>query len=370
VRVVASSLTSFHALPRAPGDAALPERQRQRQRRGVWLSLTDSEGNEGFGEAAPLPGYSPDDLASSERALEAVHERLDPLQGPSAVAAVTAALAPLDLSAVPAARFALETALLDLWSKRRGLSIAESLGGPRPYSQVRVNALLSAPEAPGELVLRAGFLVGRGFRTLKVKLRATDDTGFKAELSALSHLRAELPPTIELRLDPNGAYRLPGARERLRKLAPLRPAYVEQPVPPSELLRLGPCAVPWAADESLQDPAAVDRFLDAKGCAAFVLKPAVLGLLRAFDIARRAQERGLGVVVTHLFDGPIGHAAACELALALHRAPLACGLDRSFDTPATPAFSPRFEVPHLAREGFVIAPGHAGLGVSLPTPEP
>lgn len=362
MRVVASSLTSFHALLRAP--AALPER------RGLWLSLTDSEGDLGFGEAAPLPGYSPDDLAACERALEAVHERLEPLEGPSAVAAVTAAISQIDLAAVPAARFALETALLDLWSKRRGLSISESLGGPRPYTQVRVNALLSAPETPGEFVLRAGFLVGRCFRTLKVKLKATTDADFKAELNALSRLRAELPPAIELRLDPNGAYRLPDARERLRKLAPLRPAYVEQPVPPSELLRLGPCAVPWAADESLKDPEATERLLDAKGCVAFILKPAALGLLRAFDIARRAQERGLGVVITHLFDGPIGHAAACELALALPRSPLACGLDRSFDAPQNPAFLSRIEVPHLAREGLVIAPGHAGLGVSIPSPLP
>lgn len=362
MRVVASSLTSFHALPRAPGAVAPPER------RGLWLSLTDAEGRVGFGEAAPLPGYSPDDLTSCERALEAVHERLEPLAGPSAVAAVAAALAPLDLAAVPAARFALETALLDLWSKRRGLSVAESIGGPRPYTQVPVNALLSAPETPGELVLRAGFLVGRGYRTLKVKLKATEDADFKAELNALSRLRAELPPAIELRLDPNGAYRLPGARERLRKLAPLRPAFVEQPVPPSELLRLGPCAVPWAADESLKDPDAAERLLDAKGCAAFVIKPAALGLLRALDLARRAQERGLGVVVTHLFDGPIGHAAACELALALPRQPLACGLDRAFDTPQNPAFSVYIDLPHLVREGLVIATGHEGLGVSLPPP--
>jgi o-succinylbenzoate synthase len=361
VRVVASSLTSFRALLRAPDGEP-------RERRGVWLSLTGGEGRVGFGEAAPLPGYSPDDLGACELALASVHERLAPLNGPSAAAAVSGAMAPLDLGAVPAARFALETALLDLWAKRRGLSIAESLGGPRPYTSVRVNALLSAPETSGELVLRAGYLVGRGFRTLKVKLKGKSDADFKAEVNALARLRAELPPAVELRLDPNGAYRLPEARDRLQQLAPLRPAYVEQPVPPSELLRLGPCAVPWAADESLQDPESAERLLDARGCAAFVLKPAAIGLLRAFDLARRAQERGLGVVITHFFDGPIGHAAACELALALPRSPLACGLDRAFDDPSESTFSPRIAIPHLAREGLVIAPGGPGLGVSLPAP--
>lgn len=361
MRVVASTLTSFHARLRTPGVAD------PIARRGLWLTLDDGEGHLGFGEAAPLPGYSPDDLASSERALKNIHERLDPaaLDGPSAALAVAAAVEPLALSAAPAARFALETALLDLWAKRRGLSIAESLGGPRPYTSVRVNGLLAPPTHPGEFVLRAGYLIGRGFRVLKIKLRATDDQGFEAELQALLRLRAELPPAVELRFDPNGAYRLPDARERLRALAPLRPAFVEQPVPPSELLRLGPCAVPWAADESLQDASSAERLLEAKGCAAFVLKPAALGLLRAHDLALRAQQRGLGVVITHLFDGPIGHAAACELALALPRAPLACGLDRGFETTFDADVLPPVEIPHLARPGLVITPGHEGLGVSL-----
>jgi hypothetical protein len=32
-------------------------------------------------------------------------------------------------------------------------------------------------------------------------------------------------------------------------------------------------------------------------------------------------------VVTHLFDGPVALAVACELALSLPSPPLACGLD-------------------------------------------
>lgn len=31
-------------------------------------------------------------------------------------------------------------------------------------------------------------------------------------------------------------------------------------------------------------------------------------------------------MVTHFFDGPVGMAAACELALSLAQPPLACGL--------------------------------------------
>jgi L-alanine-DL-glutamate epimerase-like enolase superfamily enzyme len=92
----------------------------------------------------------------------------------------------------------------------------------------------------------------------------------------------------------------------------------------------------------------------------FVLKPAALGLLRAHEIGVRAQARGLDVVVTHLFDGPIGLAAACELALSLPRPPLACGLDAH----AGLAAWPEVPVPQRRRDGLITAAGRPGLGIA------
>jgi o-succinylbenzoate synthase len=365
VRIVASRLTRFRA-PFISARGALTER------RGLWLELmpesaaTPREGRVGYGEASPLPGHSPDDLEACERALTGVHQRLHPLVGERPFEAVVRALEPLGLRAVPAARFALETALLDLWSKHREQSIAVSLGGARPYSTVPVNGLLVASGDAADLERRACALLEQGIRVLKIKLCARDDAAFTRELEALSSLRRALPPSIELRLDANGLYRLDEAPRRLRALAPLRPAFVEQPVPARDLEHLGPCDAPWAADESLADPATAARLLDSGVCSAFILKPAVLGLLGAYSLAIRAEERGLGVVITHLFDGPIAHAAACELALALPAPPLACGLDRPGDL----GLPPSIPIPHLATPGLVTASGRAGLGLSLPSPPP
>lgn len=359
VRVAASSVTRFRAPFRAPRGGLT-------ERAGLFLALDDGEGRVGHGEASPLPGYSPDDLASCERALRGVHHRLGPVVDDRAPSAIARAIEPLELRALPAARFALETALLDLWSQRRGEPLAESLGGPRPYTSVPVNGLLVASDDAIDLERRARSLLERGLRVLKIKLCAQDDVAFARELAALEALRRALPPSIELRFDPNAAYALGEARDRLRALAPLRPAFVEQPVPAQDLERLGPCAAPWAADESLMDPTTAARLLEASACSAFILKPAVLGLLGAYDLAARAQARGLSVVVTHLFDGPIAHAAACELALALPRPPLACGLDREGDLGLPPSLS----IPHLAAPGLVTATGRPGLGLSLPSPPP
>jgi o-succinylbenzoate synthase len=337
-------------------------------RPSLWLELTDDEGRTGLGEASPLPPFSPDTIALCEQALLSIHARLGPLDPADPPAeSLSRALAPLTtaLTAAPAARFALETALLDLLARRQATSLAALLGGPRPYSEAPVNGLLIAsPDAEG-LPARAAALVADGAPALKIKLRAQSPLDFTRELEALRAVRAQLPLPFELRLDPNAAWSLTEARARLAALAPIAPRFVEQPVAPDLLPLLGETPVPWAADESLAHPALIDALLHAPGCAAFVLKPAVLGgLLRARALAVQAQARGIDVVVTHLFDGPIAMAAAAELALSLPRAPLACGLDPH---PGLAAWPP-VPIPQLARRGRIASAAAPGLGIDL-TPE-
>ncbi|MFH1680933.1 MAG: enolase C-terminal domain-like protein, partial [Candidatus Eisenbacteria bacterium] len=97
-------------------------------------------------------------------------------------------------------------------------------------------------------------------------------------------------------------------------------------------------------------------------CRVFVLKPMVLGgFLPTLRIARIGKARNMGLVVSHLFDGPIALAAAAELALALPSEPLACGLDRHAGLTAWPEIA----IPQV-RESEIRLSGHAGLGVRWP----
>jgi L-alanine-DL-glutamate epimerase-like enolase superfamily enzyme len=299
--------------------------------------------------------------------LDRVHERLGPIDDDAPPRdAVCAALRPLGraFDAAPSARFALETALFDGIAQRRALSVAECLGGPPVYASVPVNALLVA-EPVETLAERAAALAASGFSSLKIKLRAHDEAGFARELAALHAVRERLPRPFEIRLDPNAAWDDELARRRLAALAPIGPSYVEQPVAAERLHRLGACALPWAADESLAQPELIEALLASRGCAAFVLKPAILGgLVRARELAVRAQERGISVVVTHLFDGPFSMAAACELALSLPRPPLACGLAAHPDLPVFLANFGGLDVPQLARPNVVQSSGGPGLRVT------
>ncbi|WP_437737165.1 mandelate racemase/muconate lactonizing enzyme family protein [Sorangium sp. So ce1335] len=340
-------------------------------RRGLVLSLVDDEGRVGLGEATPLPGYSPESAEDDGRALAGLPGTLGPIEPPDGASAARAApgaaapaihraLAPLSsrLRGAPAARYALETALLDLIGQRHGVPVSACLGGHPPHAEIQVNGLLTTSVALPEMIERARALAARGVAAIKVKLRSRGEDGFARDLEALRALRRE-HPAVELRLDANAAWSLDEAPRRLGLLAPLRPRFVEQPVAPELLHHLGACEVPWAADESLAVEGMPERLLEAEGCAAFILKPAMLGLLRAHELGREAQARGLGAVVTHLFDGPVALAAACELALSLPRPPLACGLDAHAGLEAWPAV----RVPQLREGGRVAASELPGLGI-------
>ena len=92
--------------------------------RGAYL-IVERGGRTGAGECAPLPGRSPD--------------RLD-----ACLAALARAEAVADIPpGLPAARFALETALLGGEIEERGVSLAEVLS-PVPVAELAASALASA----------------------------------------------------------------------------------------------------------------------------------------------------------------------------------------------------------------------------------
>src|SRR5947208_15721169 len=87
--------------------------ERWSERRGLLLRLVDSEGRVAQGEASPLPRYSPDTVEDAAAALARLDWTTLPDAEPGGPALAylgraARALAPLG----PAARFAVETALL------------------------------------------------------------------------------------------------------------------------------------------------------------------------------------------------------------------------------------------------------------------
>ncbi|MFW6039822.1 MAG: mandelate racemase/muconate lactonizing enzyme family protein [Gemmatimonadota bacterium] len=323
------------------------------EREAVLLRVADEDGRVGWGEASPLPGYSPDSLADVEGALDdwALRWADGEITADSNLGALAAddPFGGLEPDSLPSAACAIDTAILDLAARRKGVPLHSLLldraGPERPINRLAAAGLVTldgaerpgAPRSGTSATARVTALVAEGYRTVKCKLggagtggsRTSPDAAFAAEMSELRAIRDE-HPYLTLRLDVNGRWSPDSARERLRALKrEIDPEFVEQPVGPEELLSFAAPSVALAADESLRIPGAADRLTGPGGCAVFVLKPMLLGgPRRCIVLARTAFADGIRVVVSHAFGGPIAHAAACELALALAAA------DPSGDAPA------------------------------------
>lgn len=382
MRIIEAELREFGG--RLGGEAA--GLGRWEERGGLLLTLGDAEGGRGQGEASPLPGYSSDTLSGVRHELSAIEWArlpsvdLDRAPLPQVERVVGAA----GLRS-PSARLAVETALLDLAGGRLGLPLYRLLeAGHGGTSGVVEDADARAVPVPlaallaGDVLRHAERLVEEGYGCLKLKVGGAPD----ADLALLEALRREVGAAVALRADGNRSLPAASAEEWLREAAGFNMEFVEEPVAFERLLELTATHVPIALDESLHAPAqqalhapfrgaateaaeefAADRIseaADAGRCSFVVLKPMALGGLgRCMRLAATARARGAEVVVSHLFDGPVGLAAAAELALALRPTP-AAGLAPHPGLGVWPAaVSPAFQGARLAlhdRPGLGLPP--------------
>lgn len=286
------------------------------------ITLESDSGVRGQGEAAPLPGFSPDGLEACRQALSGVdlsgiadhlasHRDLIGELGRASVRL------PQNL---PAARAALEGALLDLWARAAGVPAWALLCPAQSAPTARaVSALLiGEPEQALEQALAAR---ARGITTFKFKIGRPGS--LDRELAAVQQLRAELGPPARLRLDANQSLTLAQAHQYLPRFAACGLEFVEEPCAPHELEQLRELGLPCVLDESL---AAGVR--PRQGDRAVILKPTLLGgISSCFALARVARAVGAHVVLSHVFEGPLGLSLNAALALSIGSETFAHGLD-------------------------------------------
>ncbi len=276
--------------------------------REAWLiRVVDGDGRAGVGEAVlePATGEVAETALAAllrDAAFEATAGRLPTLEELEARGAPGRAL-----------RAAIDAALLDLAAPGPGVLTAP--GGPG----VPVNGTIgfAGPNAGAEAAMQA---VEAGFTTLKLKAGAERETDVL--VARVRAIRTAVGPNVRLRLDVNGAWDLATAEERLEAIARFGIEYVEQPLPAADVQGMAELrrrvGVPIAADEAAESIGAVRALLAADAADVLVVKPVrVGGPVAVAEIAARAADRGVPVVVSTLFETGVGAAAALAAAAAL-----------------------------------------------------
>jgi O-succinylbenzoate synthase len=292
------------------------------QREGILLRLSSDDGSEGWGETAPLPGFSAEGLVDATAQLrrlavsivdrEVKQDWVDPYgefgRGLDGVA--------------PSVRFGLEQAVWNLYGDSTGRSLA-ALMAASPREVVPVNGLLAG--SPAKVLEEARLMSGAGYRSIKLKVgTATVDE----DAALVRALGEELGEGISLRLDANRAWDYEEAAEFVRVTAGVRFEYVEEPLAdPARLPGLvREFGVPVALDESLieMEPEKVEETF----AVAFVLKPTLLGgFSRTLRVARRALRLGVTPVISSAYESGVGTAALVALAASIGDRPVPAGLD-------------------------------------------
>ncbi len=278
----------------------------------VFVRLRTEDGLVGHGVAAPSEHVTGETDAASRAALD--QDALQWLVGGD-VRRLGALCEELRrrMSAQPAARAAVDTALHDLFAQRLGAPLVDVLG--RVHESLPTSITVGI-KSVAETVEEAREYVGRGFRTLKIKLGHS----LAEDIERLVKLREQWPSGVVIRVDANQGYGLEDVHRFFRETGALDLEFVEQPMPVSVSMRdLDPAErEKIAADESLlSDADALALAESPRACGIFNIKLMKCGGIRpALRIASIAQAAGITLMWGCMDESRIGIAAALHAALA------------------------------------------------------
>jgi len=227
----------------------------------------------------------------------------------------------------------IELALWDIFGKSVGLPVWRLLGGQvrdrvKVYTHLGLGDMRAVYEtdAVEALAERGREVVAKGYRALKAVF--IPYTGYSASVRSVEHtgrmmeaLRNAVGPDVEIMIDFHGRpASASAALAYIDALAPYRPMFVEEVLPPGENAALAQVAaksrVPLATGERLIDRREFDELLRLR--AVDILQPDIChcgGLLEAKKIAAMAEAASAGVA-PHNPLGPIAGVAALHFAVS------------------------------------------------------
>ena len=291
---------------------ARTSRGRMKDRRSWFIKVADTNEPEkaGYGECAPLPGLSLDDVPEFEEVLTGVLEKVGSMALSGDILQNVQDIVP---EGFPSITFGLETALLDLKNGGRRLIFDNSFVHGTP---VPINGLVWMADR-ASMLNQVRELVVRGFSCIKIKVGGLD---FEVECDLLREVRHMYDPeTITLRLDANGAFDDKDALSKLEKLLAFSIHSIEQPLKPgsrqlAEICRRSP--IPIALDEELiGNESAKKKLLETIMPSFIVLKPSLHGgVYHCREWISVAEDLGIGWWITSALESSIGLNAISQFA--------------------------------------------------------
>ncbi len=320
------------------------------------VEIHTDQGVTGIGTASAAPlitGESDDDAAA------ALADAATSLVGRTIDLDETCGLVRDAYNAAPAARAALDMALYDAVARNADLAVVDLLG--RAHTALPTSITIGIKEDLNEVLAEADEYLGRGFRSIKVKLGKSVDE----DIERLGALRTHIGAGPTLRVDPNQGYTIDDLARFLVETDTFDVEFVEQPLPAEaddDLLALSDDdRRRIAADESLHAPSDAHRLAGPPSLAGiFNIKLMKCGgISPALGIADVAEATGTELMWGCMDESVVSIAAALHAALA-SPATRYLDLDGSLDL-ASDVASGGFDL----TDGMLSTLAAPGLGATL-----
>jgi L-alanine-DL-glutamate epimerase-like enolase superfamily enzyme len=275
--------------------------------------LTD-EGIVGYGEAAPLPFVTGDNLGTVLAVGKEMREALIGMD-PRAIGAVHRVMDRL-YSGNGAVKAGIDTACYDIAAKAAGVPLYKYLGGDDPHIHSDVTIGIDTPERMADKALE---WIGKGFDILKVKLGEDIPT----DIDRMCAIHEAVAGKARLRIDANQAWSPKQAVKLLNQMQEkgLDIELVEQPVKGRDFEGLRYVTersyVPVMADESVFS--AEDAMTIMQMGAADLINIKLMkcgGIHNALKIASAAEVYGMECMIGCMLEAKVSVNAAVHLACA------------------------------------------------------
>ena len=278
----------------------------------VWVRISDGDGVEGWGEAAPsrFYGETPETVVAALGRLTPVVERADAWSLEAIEAEMNRAI-----GRNGSAKSAVSAALHDLAAKRLGVPLWK-LWGLDPAASPKSSFTIAI--APDDATLRARIKEAAQYPILKVKLGTDRDE----EIIRTVHSSA---PDKILRVDANAAWTAKRALRMIDLCRELGVEFVEQPLPAHDLdgLRFvsARASLPIVADESCVVATDIPKLVGVVDGINIKLSKCG-GLREALKMISTARAHGMLVMCGCMIETTLGIAAAAHFAPLLDCADL------------------------------------------------
>ena len=292
----------------------------------VVVTITDSDGRTGWGEAPQVWQVTGESLAGATACIETM---LAPRLvghdiGDRGALAAAADLTQRSVARNFGAKAAVDAALHDLVAQAEGITLAALLGESSVGVTLALPSVLTtdvtlSAGAADQLAETARMRVAEGFTTVKMKV----GTDAVTDVSRVAAVRAAVGDRIDIRLDANQGWSRDEAVTVIRALheADLAVAFVEQPLVADDVEGLAwvreRVGLPIMADESCYGLFDLERIIRLGAADLVNVKLAKCGSLTVGRaMLRRAHEVGLRTIVGSMMESHVGLGAAAALVAA------------------------------------------------------